>query len=258
MRTVLTGCGESRLTVRAWLANSALVLTAALAVGAVCPAEAASASLFPEIDACDAQAASPYDVQRARDVPGVLFDAIDPSPAASACAAAIAVAPDVSRLQFQYCRALQRGRRFADAIAWCTQAARSGHTAAQYYMGLAYQSGEGVPRNDRFAHDWFQRAATAGNRHAMFEIAVIHSRGQGVKRDLQKARRMWKELIRVQEKDGASGDPELLKLSRQNLAVVEENIAIQAAIAAQQAAQREADWQAARDRDRAIMMMYWY
>lgn len=54
--------------------------------------------------------------------------------------------------------------------------AEEGHSDAQYHIGYMYQTGTGVPRNDRFAAMWFKRAAAQGHHGAKVRYQVIARR----------------------------------------------------------------------------------
>ena len=40
---------------------------------------------------------------------------------------------------------------------WYTKAANQGYAKAQYYLGKAYDKGEGVAKNDSEAMKWYQK-----------------------------------------------------------------------------------------------------
>jgi hypothetical protein len=70
-----------------------------------------------------------------------------------------------------------------------TLAAR-GDAGAQYQMGVRYDEGEGVLKDDAQAVQWFQRAADQGNVDAQAHLGAYYWAGRGVPRDLSKAY-MW-------------------------------------------------------------------
>jgi hypothetical protein len=70
-----------------------------------------------------------------------------------------------------------------------TLAAR-GDAEAQYQMGVRYDEGEGVLKDDAQAVQWFQRAADQGNVDAQAHLGAYYWAGRGVPRDLSKAY-MW-------------------------------------------------------------------
>jgi TPR repeat protein len=57
-------------------------------------------------------------------------------------------------------------------------------------MGVRYDEGEGVLKDDTQAVQWFQRAADLGNVDAQAHLGAYYWAGRGVPRDLSKAY-MW-------------------------------------------------------------------
>lgn len=53
------------------------------------------------------------------------------------------------------------------SIGYSKRAAKRGVVAAQYALGRAYELGEGVSRNIRWAKHWYQKAAKGGDKDAM-------------------------------------------------------------------------------------------
>ena len=75
----------------------------------------------------------------------------------------------------------------SEGLAWLTQAAEGGHTAAMLKLGKLYRNGVGVPQNYEFAEKWVRAAAEAGNSEAMVELGRFYRAGVGVKADAVKA-----------------------------------------------------------------------
>lgn len=65
--------------------------------------------------------------------------------------------------------------------------AAKGHSLAQFYMGILYRFGFGVPRNYALALGWWNKAARQGNFHAENSIGMAFKNGQGVKQNHVKA-----------------------------------------------------------------------
>jgi len=63
-----------------------------------------------------------------------------------------------------------------------SQAAQSGDSEAQFYMGALYSSGVGRPRSDQEAFRWFSRAADQGHSHAMLVLSGLYAIGRGTPR----------------------------------------------------------------------------
>jgi TPR repeat protein len=69
---------------------------------------------------------------------------------------------------------------FKTALIEWTPLAEQGHAKAQYWLGIMYDVGEGVPENDKTAVKWFTKAAEQGNASAQFELGTMYVRGYGV------------------------------------------------------------------------------
>jgi TPR repeat protein len=64
-----------------------------------------------------------------------------------------------------------------------SQAAQSGDSDAQFYLGALYSSGTGRQRSDEEAFRWFSRAADQGHSHAMLVLSGMYAVGRGVPKD---------------------------------------------------------------------------
>src|SRR5277367_2161367 len=62
------------------------------------------------------------------------------------------------------------------------QAAQSGDSDAQFYLGALYSAGVGRPRSDEQAFQWFSRAAAQGQSHAMLVLSGLYAVGRGTPR----------------------------------------------------------------------------
>src|ERR1700677_4831744 len=78
----------------------------------------------------------------------------------------------------------------AKSLADLRTLAAQGDAGAQYQMGVRYDKGEGVLKDDAQAVQWFQRAADQGNVDAQAHLGAYYWAGRGVPRDLSKAY-MW-------------------------------------------------------------------
>jgi len=59
------------------------------------------------------------------------------------------------------------------AFEWFMIAAKQQHTEAEYYVGMYYQNGKGVPKNIDQAIYWFEKAAMKKNKNALYHLAMI-------------------------------------------------------------------------------------
>jgi TPR repeat protein len=78
------------------------------------------------------------------------------------------------------------------AIRWWNAAARQGHAAAQLNLGLLYSRGLGVEKDLVKARDWWQRAADGGNAIAQFQLGAMAATGDGIPLDFDEAIRWWR------------------------------------------------------------------
>ena len=68
--------------------------------------------------------------------------------------------------------------------------ADQGHADAQYYLGLMYANGEGVPEDDAEAVRWYRLAADQGHADAQYYLGLMYANGEGVLQDNVTAH-MW-------------------------------------------------------------------
>ena len=73
------------------------------------------------------------------------------------------------------------------AFEWFQKGAKAGDPNAQYDLGVCWECGEGVKRDQRMAAVWFRRAAKSGERHAQYNLGLCMLRGEGTRRNYQGA-----------------------------------------------------------------------
>jgi hypothetical protein len=78
----------------------------------------------------------------------------------------------------------------AKSLADLRTLATQGDAEAEYQLGVRYDEGEDVLKDDAQAVQWFQRAADQGNVDAQAHLGAYYWAGRGVPRDLSKAY-MW-------------------------------------------------------------------
>lgn len=81
---------------------------------------------------------------------------------------------------------------YAAAITEWRPLAEKGDAASQYGMGLIYESGRGVGRDDAKAAHWYRLAAEQGNAAAQFNLGGLYRRGAGVDKDMAQAVHWWR------------------------------------------------------------------
>ncbi len=93
--------------------------------------------------------------------------------------------------QFQLGVAYDQGQGVAknqgQAAAWYRKAAEKGHATAQNSLGSMYQYGEGLPQDNTEAVRWYQKAADQGFGEAYTNLGYMYDGGLGVTQDKQKA-----------------------------------------------------------------------
>ncbi|MDH3466506.1 MAG: protein kinase [Gammaproteobacteria bacterium] len=67
----------------------------------------------------------------------------------------------------------------AEAVKWYRRAAEQGYDPAQNAMGVMYAQGRGVARDDRAALEWYRRAAAQCNTDAQTDIGNMYAEGRG-------------------------------------------------------------------------------
>ncbi len=69
---------------------------------------------------------------------------------------------------------------YKTAVKWYRKAAEQGFSSAQFNLGLMYDNGQGVPRNNKEAVKWYRKAAEQGFSEAQFNLGNMYSDGRGV------------------------------------------------------------------------------
>jgi hypothetical protein len=77
----------------------------------------------------------------------------------------------------EHCNLIARFQRAADA----------GDAQAMYNLGICFQLGTGVVKDEKQVVDWFRKAAVAGDALAMRYLAAHLDDGVGVEKDEQQA-----------------------------------------------------------------------
>jgi TPR repeat protein len=77
--------------------------------------------------------------------------------------------------------------------------AEEGNSAAQYNLGVMYDTGQGVPLDYKEAVKWYRKAASQGDSGSQVNLGVMYLLGHGVLQDYVQAH-MWFNIA------GANGD----------------------------------------------------
>src|SRR6185503_15918788 len=73
--------------------------------------------------------------------------------------------------------------RYGVALKEIRPLAEENDPEAQFYLGVMYAKGRGVPQDYQKAVQWYQRSAEQGFAKAMSNLAAMYSRGKGVPKD---------------------------------------------------------------------------
>jgi len=71
------------------------------------------------------------------------------------------------------------------------QLAEQGDAEAQYFLGLRYFNGSGVPQNYAESIRWWRLAAENGDGRSLYYLGKVYNMGRGVPRDDQAAISWW-------------------------------------------------------------------
>jgi hypothetical protein len=75
--------------------------------------------------------------------------------------------------------------------------AEQGDVGAQFYLGVLYANGHGVPQDYAQAAAWYRKAAAQGLQGGQYYLGRLYARGQGVPQDYVQAH-MWYNLAAAQ------------------------------------------------------------
>jgi uncharacterized protein len=82
---------------------------------------------------------------------------------------------------------------FKTALREWSPLAEKGDASAQFYLGLSYENGDGVPRDYAIARQWYEKSAAQGDEKAQLYLGLQSAFGQGGPVDLVQAH-MWYSL----------------------------------------------------------------
>lgn len=78
-----------------------------------------------------------------------------------------------------------------EAARWYRMAADQGYPRAQYYLGTMFEEGLGVPQDYKAAAENYRLAAGQGYVKAQFELGLMYLKGQGVTQSTENAYAWW-------------------------------------------------------------------
>lgn len=71
--------------------------------------------------------------------------------------------------------------------------ANSGNAAAEFNLGLMYETGKGVAQDYNVAAEWYRKAALHGSANAQNNLGYLYTRGFGVPRDFSQAIKWYRK-----------------------------------------------------------------
>jgi len=78
--------------------------------------------------------------------------------------------------------------------------AEEGHADSQFNLGIMYEQGIGVSKDEKEAVVWYRKSAVQGNVFAQYNLAVLYENGRGTAVDFAQAHEWYR-------KASAQGDP---------------------------------------------------
>ena len=84
---------------------------------------------------------------------------------------------------FEEAEAAYKRGDYATALRGFRPLAEQGDADAQFFLGVMYDNGEGVPKDDAGTAKWYRRAAEQGLAGSRFALALKHVLGMGVPRN---------------------------------------------------------------------------
>ena len=113
---------------------------------------------------------------------------------------AFALAASPAPAGFAEGRAAYSSRDYATAYDEFSKEADAGHAEAQFWLGVMYDRGRGVPRDYAKAARWYGKAAEQDHAMAQHNLGWLYRRGRGVPRNLVEAYK-WFSLFLAKKPD---------------------------------------------------------
>ncbi len=86
-------------------------------------------------------------------------------------------------------------KAFNSAFLKFEEAAKKGHSQAQYNTGHCFENGVGIGRSENMAAYWYEKAALQNNQDAMIAIAEFYYLGIGCEKNLEKSQAFLKKAV---------------------------------------------------------------
>ena len=79
------------------------------------------------------------------------------------------------------------GDRRQQTVEWYRKAAAQGYAPAQCELGNAFADGYGVEKDLKQAFEWYQKATSGGDLQGQLKLGEAYEKGQGIPQDLNRA-----------------------------------------------------------------------
>ncbi len=86
------------------------------------------------------------------------------------------------------------GKDDKESAKYFLRAAQLGHLQSQFTIAYMYENGIGANLSGKDAAEWYQKAAEQGMKKAQLKMGDLYYDGIGVKRDLKKAAKWYKKV----------------------------------------------------------------
>ena len=93
-----------------------------------------------------------------------------------------------------------------EAVKWYRKAADQGYVEAQSYLGDCYANANGVKKDEVEAVKWYRKAAEQGNAEAQYNLGFCYSIGSGVPRDAEKSLNWGRKAVKGYRKVAKHGN----------------------------------------------------
>ena len=86
------------------------------------------------------------------------------------------------------------------AVYWFRKAAEAGDALGMTNLGIMYQNGHGLQQDDGQAVSWYRKAADAGNSKGMLNLGLMYYGGRGVQKNDSQALNWFQKAAEVGER----------------------------------------------------------
>lgn len=90
---------------------------------------------------------------------------------------------------------------FKEAISWFRKSADQGNSEAQLNLGVMYQKGFGIEKNNEQAVSWFRKSAEQGNSDAQLNLGAMYQYGDGVDKSNEQAVSWYRKSAEQDNRD---------------------------------------------------------